>query len=1090
MAFLQAAKTLDVPAYIASKLFDKIGDVVDEKRENIAESEYGISSKYVKALKSSSDYVRDESGGTFYDDDCIKVIGSILRQYYKSQNKSALLVRQELVLLKYGSSQDLDTGKIAEKIFNAGIQSTEDTWDLGWNNVPGSIKSGLKIIIDSMVEEVKGSRDYLSLAIQVDHTEKTLLREIADVTDITKSNRESLVQFDKKLSIMLSRMEAIDKIGESNLQFDRDYGNTPFLITVSEVNDFYKNVLKLAQGQYNDVQPFLKICGKESIADAYIEPYYVYYGHRAKVKDWVAQIWTEDEQNYGVHFIKGNPGHGKSMFCMMSICDFLFKKLEHIEVEYDNVLWFSMGTAWYTTILDNTIQSVDENSSEAEILKQVRKIPATCRNLSKGAAMVFLDGYDDLLVKNSNINADFINQIRDALLTEIIKNELQIHVFITIRETSAVNIDENDAVTIDYLTREDREEWYKKRLNSIKDENEKTSLEKYWKNTFSVYNNSIEDTKIERIIGVPQLFRFIINYKIEDLKTAGKAYANLCHILFQNYGDEKNLTYYHERLAFEIYKSELNVYKKVETNQLVPSDILDYFTQNCPAKYFVQVTKDGKIDFSHEVFRDYFLANYFSRLFSNLSSNGTEDDVKNMLSKIAYWKFGVAQRNSVQMFYDLTENVIIEWKRIIDTMLSRLSVINSTKKNEDGTINQEHTDDGINNYSMREYCNIFCNTLSFFSIHNQDIELSPKNQERLSYLLKLFDCTGIILRACGSISKIDSQRALLTDSYIRNSIFEKWNFEGADFAGAKFEKVTFVNNNLTKCNFSKTEFSDVSFLNNSDLSRNTFDECKFTQVSFGINSFGIIINDSETSNAILNRCVIEGITFRNCTFEKVTFNNCNFSHAVFEHCTFSNVEFFYPIGLFASSFTKECVIKTGSQICTENGKPAYDFSIFDRQGRNQEESCIFAISIGDNRIMEEVKSFSEQDKDIQSFIKKDGFIEKAILEKIGYKEKADESQDIINDQFYCEIDDDYRMIHFYCGYINNYEQFSRNFLRYLEVLKEALFANNITNIHVFNLGPIFTLFYIGRVLGNGFNIHLYQYDRGIGTYSKVGVIAG
>jgi hypothetical protein len=51
-------------------------------------------------------------------------------------------------------------------------------------------------------------------------------------------------------------------------------------------------------------------------------------------------------------------------------------------------------------------------------------------------------------------------------------------------------------------------------------------------------------------------------------------------------------------------------------------------------------------------------------------------------------------------------------------------------------------------------------------------------------------------------------------------------------------------------------------------------------------------------------------------------------------------------------------------------------------------------------------------------------------------------------------------------------------------------SNDIADIHFYYGGPVFVPFYIGRMLGPDFNIHIYQYSRDHKEYIKVGVSAG
>ena len=65
-------------------LEDIIRKAIDIKNDKI-EREYGIPAKYVNTLKNSPDFGRDKNGNTKFDNDCIKIISSILPLFFKNE---------------------------------------------------------------------------------------------------------------------------------------------------------------------------------------------------------------------------------------------------------------------------------------------------------------------------------------------------------------------------------------------------------------------------------------------------------------------------------------------------------------------------------------------------------------------------------------------------------------------------------------------------------------------------------------------------------------------------------------------------------------------------------------------------------------------------------------------------------------------------------------------------------------------------------------------------------------------------------------------------------------------------------------------
>lgn len=73
------------------------------------------------------------------------------------------------------------------------------------------------------------------------------------------------------------------------------------------------------------------------------------------------------------------------------------------------------------------------------------------------------------------------------------------------------------------------------------------------------------------------------------------------------------------------------------------------------------------------------MASYFSNLIEQASNSGELCARKKALAEMAYWKFGKAQKNCIQMIADLLEPMSIDWEEMLCTLLERLSVINNER---------------------------------------------------------------------------------------------------------------------------------------------------------------------------------------------------------------------------------------------------------------------------------------------------------------------------------------------------------------------------------------------------------------------------
>lgn len=1085
-------------------LEDIIRKAIDIKNDKI-EREYGIPAKYVNTLKNSPDFGRDKNGNTKFDNDCIKIISSILLKYYEIEKSNETDVKEKLLDLTYESANnyiDLQPKHLAIIIFDTVKQKKDMAISLPWTYYENSIKEGLELILKSMISDISPE---LYLVIKQNKLTYELLQKVI-YNQETGHNQ------------IVDRLESM-RIENSKNQEERE----PTPKKMFDVEVFYKKVKNLVERPNVIKTDFLNLCGPDRIVDAYIEPHYKIRGseERDSLKNWILQSCTDYDALH-VHVIKGYPGHGKSMLCLMSVYYFYMHN-EGWDFGYaEHILWYSLSAVWYTKILENNLIEIKDDSSEERIIETVIDMIRDCKNRGWDKTIVFLDSYDDMIANLPKEPVDLFGKIVSAIENEIMNNSIDIHVFILVRESTSVEgafedvVKEREIITIDHLTRKDREDWFNKRCSLIVDEHERVAFEEYWNKTFTNYENISKDkkTEINKIIGIPFLFRLIVNYRIPDLRTVGKAYRDLSKKLFEQESvyDSKELESKHIELAFLKYKIHSDIrgtnnqklFKKIE-HKRDEEKLIRYFEKNCSVKNFVYAnSREKTINFYHESFHDYYLACYIKNILIGIREHAeSEMDIKRKLSSIAYRKLGDAFKNCIYIVRDLLDDGAIEWNYIIKYVLERLSVINNpeiiayypTENSEENVKMEdlEHTDDGTHNYNIKEYCNLFCNVFSIFSIMDvDDIELDDDNRSRLSYLLKTFDCSEMVLRPCEAFNSIESQRALLSKAFFRKGTFKKWNFDGSDFTEAMFKDIIFTEESqLRKCEYENTVFDTVSFVGRTDLSLNVFEECAFTHVGFNQYTDQHSCQKNDDTDI---KFVIESVTFRNCKFTDITFRHCIFTHTKFDKCKFANVKFDYCEGLYSSSFINDC----RNELLYVNGIRADDFDFFDNQfttDKEEEKSCILAIS-AKNSIINDVNDYFEKDEKHKKLSKQlfDGSFD--------YKDKIKRiNDDIINESDNNEhncfklklIDEDKRRCIHIEGekdIISNFEDASKNLLRLLELLSDSLKENRITDIHCFYGGPVSLPFFVGRRLGTDFNIHIYQYDQEKKTYKKVRISAG
>lgn len=1082
-----------------------------------------------------------EKYSTGVSDNCKEYILRILTEYDRKYDD--LEIRRQLVL-NFIAFQKFDSESFAEDIYeNSDCIYDYDNSQLSDDEWKKTVCCGLQLVLENIREQVSKTGAYSSMIKQCGE----ILNQVRMFAGKTQINQNERVQYLEKVLNFIGGPKSQGKTdtSESIVSKQRLYA------------DFYKSVVMMVEGEFKS--DFLDILGRNnSIVDNYIEPR-VEECNGERLTAWVCDVFNDKGCTYDyVHLIKGDSGYGKSTFCLTTVYDFIKKQFlpAHLypsqhqwSVGLQNVLFFSLSPSWYTDAVGNQLKKINDKSERGCIIDCLCEMIDECNENQIKNSILFLDGYDDLLMSsNGGLETDLIDEIRQRLENKIRGfRELNIQVFITVRGSSliagraVINLDdyeeekvEND-VTIRKLSKVDREEWYKNRINAMSlRSKQRQLLQDYWENHFAKYEKEAElkkDKGIDGIIGSPFLFRVVVNKRIEDLKNAGQAYKELTKKVLSNSkvkvsstskekdSSSPDILVNHEKLAFGKYTQEMENYYIESRSSFEKRDLYSEFSgffSNCPIRYFVRVdNKNRTIDFSHESFEDYFLASYVVKKIVAIKWERREKDketiAKEFLSSIARWRFRKSHANSLQMIADLLEEENVDagtWKIIFEVLLERLSVVNNMEIDD-----SEHTDDGEHNYCMREYNNIFCNAMSIYSyqkrldpkeLPSNELGLSEINQRRLAYLLKLYDCSEMCLTPV--ISKIeakttengqmlwDVRRSIFSDSLIKEGKFEGWNLEGSDFRGSDFENIIFSDDtSLVQCNFESASFRNVAFRGAAVLSGAVFNNTTFENVSFGD------LKGEEYDE----RCIVNGAVFNNCTFKNLSFYACEMYHSLFDACTFEDVKFDYVKGIYSSSFRGNCTVYGCS--VKYNGRVVDDsFEVFDEEGESNFDlthSCTLAVGVSGvkcetmadglkdgRRFIEDVKLYCDKRLNGNQLIDEccdDGKRDCGEVweEYFGTRLEQDAAYgfDVIKDS-----DAFIGILHI--DKIQNLTKASRDFQKCIGDLKVELEKSNVSDVHVFYKGPVFIPVIIGNLLGSDFNIFSYQYNLNEKTYELSGII--
>lgn len=981
---------------------------------------------------------------------------------------------------------------------------------------------------------------------------------------ITESQEGQRV-INQKLDRMLEESDGHNSGRYSSLHGGKLSGSE--FLSPEWIQTYYNNIERIVTKK--NCAEFTEICGPDAINKTYIRPKTIDENGNRRPLWEMLKLAVEDNENDGyVHTIIGGPGQGKSLFCLYSVYEhFTGKKTDKKEDDeqniaclYKNILWFTLDEKSNSNNLKNNIlDSNNEGSSLVDaVVNSINKkvIQAYIERNVEGTyaleeendgqdtrdiTILFIDGFDDLLFSYSDINSsDFIKEIRTKVNRFIISYSAaearNIRVFLTARKNSVdIQEDERDLyIEIDSLKHDDRENWYQAMVEKIerdistankserKEKNRKRleQLHAYWNVHIKPYNEeadkeekddesrprSLKGTARKDILGSPFLFRIVMHNQIENLESAGDVYSTLCDRIKERLTDVRQkdrFIRYHSGKAFELYKIS---YSKKDSS-FEDSTKQEPFDGNVFRK-FIYKAPNGKTDFYHHSFRDYFLARFFydelKQIENETDNNEKVKRAKKFLAHLAYGRFGKSKDNMMSMLRDLlkAQNSNI-WEYVFkDVLLKRLSVVNNSEikakelviiatdggKEKECTANiedTEHTDDLSHNYSMREYNNIFCNAVSLVSLQdNCFINLGSEDIGRLSYLFRLFECDEIVLRPFvkGSGMKgsqsLDMQRAIMKHSLILNEKIRGWNMRGADFTAATFSgTIIGGESDLTGCTLSKTIFhKGMKFLADTILEDILFEDCILEDVSFG-----------EVDEEGAREGIYYNITFRKCSFSNVQFHNCAMGKSIFEKCKMKDVEFKGVKGLLSSSFL-EC---EPNNVIFEGKICEYDFHKVDEEADYGSATSVLAINIKREPHIEKNYSFI---KDVKSYLgksrkededKKDYIIDYAVFSNdpkydFGIKDEYEITRltGRIGETIYRinTITQSCKWIDIECDPIveGKFEEASRQLSTVLQELKRIMERNGILNVRLFYKGPFYVPIFVGRILGNSFNIYVYQ----------------
>lgn len=407
---------------------------------------------------------------------------------------------------------------------------------------------------------------------------------------------------------------------------------------------FKKKNNPLLDRYYNDIMDDLDkdeksvLTGDGALSndEVYIDAYSVEYPE-TKILNTIDGWSSKDD--YGVMLIHGEPGHGKTTLCRKAVYEY---GMDRFCKDKTNVFWFRLNPA-YSDIIDKNGDLVLENAFCWGNIKSQRKPISLEENEDAyRGSIIFLDGYDELKVQAKSRLRDFIDTVEEYA------EEYQIHFVITARTRSVEDeLYELEIPILQFaqMTKKQQTNWIHKR----------PKLHEYEKKFVKLRDSSKE---MEEMLGVPILFRMVVEAKLEDTASGVVAlYDKLFRATMERRkmksGNREDWHKEYEQLAYEIYCND-ETFANMRGKEL-PEDFLYLF--------YLKGNGEKRVEFLHRSFYQYFLAHF---LYQKMSEVKDEESAEEFLCCLAERQidFDVLnyiqqiQKNKQQVTQDKCEQII------------------------------------------------------------------------------------------------------------------------------------------------------------------------------------------------------------------------------------------------------------------------------------------------------------------------------------------------------------------------------------------------------------------------------------------------
>ena len=672
------------------------------------------------------------------------------------------------------------------------------------------------------------------------------------------------------------------------------------------IKDYYDYVVKL----YEKPNTGNELLGEESLAELYMKSsYYKSYDETADVEQLLDEFISNGD--YGVLWIVGEPGHGKTSLCIKAVAD--YRKRQRYQYS-KGVFWFRLNPQGIPEMVKTKILALEKVFSWGRITGNRSNMiePGEIED-----SLVFLDGFDELkssLEEQGIPSSQFYEQVNQLAL------EYHMHIVVTSR-TRALELEKfcsesqlkgghaeitcdlsdggvlkNNIKLLAPLTGEKQIAWINELISFRKKKGiDVSDLEKYKLTFLSLQKNE----NMEGLLKVPILLRMIVQNCFEPMSDNR---VELYHDLFdktlrrQGLNDQINqlLSIYRE-IAFKIFVydddcAEINV---EDFKGITDSDacLYQYYLHTPEAELGQDKTDIYRITFIHRSFYQYFLSEFFyEKLKSVIDVQSGEHFLKYLWPRHIdpYVMDNVRLRlkgediDYMQVFraIDKTDAILSEYKHASDS------------KNP------------IGNYDKAN--NVFWNAISACNslFQNKGLQKKMDITERVIELLSKYTCSKILLRCSllreanlreadlseadligADLIEADLSRADLREAYLIGAHLFRANLIGADLSRANLREAYPIGANLIEADLREANLREAD-LSGANLSGADLREADLREADLS----GADLIEADLSRADLSEAKLSRANLSGAILSKANLREANLIGAILSKANLSGAD--------------------------------------------------------------------------------------------------------------------------------------------------------------------------------------------------------